>query len=121
MPCRTFFIAVSESPRFAARDIKVAALSAFGLTPVDVEPSIPPAPPGSERGPNARHVVSRRSQVGYLLDYLSARKRDAPDRIVRAHAPTALARLLVGAQTEPNKPAIDSFLEGFGNAVITKA
>lgn len=105
-------IDVLESPRFAARDIQVAALTAFGLTPVDVEPSIPPGRRGAERGPNARHVISRRSQIGYLLNYLQprGRDRDAADWIVRAHVPTALARLLEDASEQLVAPVAAALL-----------
>jgi len=100
--------------RFSTNDLQTAAVTAFGLTPIAVEPSIPPPGPDGERGPYARHVVSRRAQIALLLEILEPKrsKRAGPDRIVRAHSLIALARLLRGAERELKDEVAAALLVG---------
>jgi len=85
-------IDILESPHFATRDIKVAAMTALGLTPVDVEPAQPAGFPVRQA------IESRAAQLDYLLDYFEKQSQRANKytrkSLVRAHAPTAIARLL---------------------------
>lgn len=97
----TTLVGVLNAPNFAKRDIKVAAITAFGLTPVD-----PASAEMSEetQDPNAAAAVSRQAQIKFLLDYYDQANQRANSRtrhyMVRAHAPTAMARLLEGTGAE---------------------
>ncbi|MCP3920601.1 MAG: hypothetical protein GY711_34170 [bacterium] len=86
-------IGILESPHFSRRDVKVAAMTALGLTPLDVVDS-------ADDGGDSSQVASRRAQLRFLLDYLDEtnRKENRSRRhwFVRTHAPTAIARLLEG-------------------------
>jgi len=79
-------IDVLALPTSGTRDIQVAAVSALGLVPIDVDPS--ESPDGSLDAAN-----SRQSQIRFLRRFY----RDQENSFVRAHVPTALARLLEGA------------------------
>ena len=88
------------SPHFSRRDIKVAAMTALGLTPLESNPDA--ALEGEEeKGSNRKHVLSRERQIDFLLDYYDPANERANGGTrhwyVRAHAPTAMARLLPGA------------------------
>ena len=89
-----------EMPHFAQRDIKVAAITALGLTPIDIVDDPAAALEGVEEGSNRRHVVSRQAQLAYLIDYFDPDKERANKGtrhwFVRAHGPVAMARLLQG-------------------------
>jgi HEAT repeat protein len=88
---------VLESPHFAMRDLKVAAMTAFGLTPLDPVEWTGELPADVART-NRRHVRSRQTQLEFLRGYFDeaeARKHKGSRHwFVRAHAPTAMARLL---------------------------
>ena len=90
-------IEVLNSPRFSTRDIKVAAMTALGLTAVDPapDPALLSARCESEA---ARAGCCLQAQIAFLVDYLDPtqerKQRATRDDLVRAHAPTALARLL---------------------------
>ena len=88
---------VLNSPHFATRDLKVAAMTALGMTPLDWAPDPVSAMAGSARPTG----LTRETQVEFLLDYFDpARERENRTRrhwLVRAHAATALARLVAGA------------------------
>jgi HEAT repeat protein len=74
-------------PESSTRDLKVAALVALGLVPVDVSTEIAA---GIPRNPSE----SRQGEIRFVEQIF----RDASnDSTVRAHAPAALARLLPGA------------------------
>ncbi|TDJ79778.1 MAG: HEAT repeat domain-containing protein [Planctomycetota bacterium] len=97
-------IDILESPHFSTRDLKVGAMTALGLIPIDVSDGAAAIPEGEDPSSNARHVVSRQSQIAYILDYFdidNARANKTTRHwFVRAHAPTAMARLLPGAPAE---------------------
>ena len=94
---------VLEAPNFATRDIKVAAMVAFGLTKVDpVEGEV--ALSEDEQKSNLRWCVSRQAQLSFLLDYFDEKNQRANKEtrhwFVRSHAPRAMAMLLDGLQGE---------------------
>ena len=82
-----------ESDATSTRDIKVACLIAMGLVPLDKLGTVPvdPEAPVEEGAPV---VGTRMAQVDYLVDYFSG---DA-HYMVRAHCPTAIARLVTSAE-----------------------
>ena len=81
------------APELSTHDVKVAAMIAFGLTPLDVAPL-----PAEGVAPGTEAVASRQSQIAFLLDYFDPSKLRANqttrDPFTLAHVPTALARLL---------------------------
>ena len=87
-----------EMPHFAQRDIKVAAITALGLTPIDLVDDSAAKLAGVEEGSHRRYVVSGQAQLAYLIDYFDPDKeranKDTRHWFVRAHAPVAMARLL---------------------------
>ncbi len=87
---------ILNAPSFSTRDVKVAAMTAFGLTPVDSDPDA--AVSEEELASNRQWVVSREAQLKFLIDYFdeaNQRKNDSTRHwFVRAHAPAAMARLL---------------------------
>ncbi len=87
---------ILEAPEFAQRDIKVAALNALGLVPLDWSPSQDSVDPSSNR----RHVVSRTALVQYIADYMDPAEERANSGtrhwFTRTHGPIALGRLLQG-------------------------
>lgn len=81
-----------ESPKMSTRDVKVAALIAMGLVPMD---DIDVAVEGRrELDP----TLSRRHQLRYLLEFFQDERGQS--HLVRAHAPRALARLAQDADPE---------------------
>ncbi len=90
------------SPHFSRRDIKVAAMTALGLTPLDSNPDAVLGP--DEEDSNRKHVLSRETQLDFLMDYFNPANERANGStrhwFVRAHAPTAMARLLPGSAAE---------------------
>jgi HEAT repeat protein len=77
-------VEVIESDRTSTRDLGVACLTSIGLVPLDAERANPAAP--DEAG-----IASREAQVDWLLAYLADENHD---QRLRAHAPTAIARLI---------------------------
>ncbi|MDF1837829.1 MAG: HEAT repeat domain-containing protein [Planctomycetota bacterium] len=109
-------VGILNTPSFAKRDLKVAAMVAFGLTPVDA---------GAEESadesltPEEAAASSRKAQLNFLLDYYDEANQREHSRTrhhrVRAHAPTAMARLLAdqGAEFEEvRSQVIEKMLEG---------
>lgn len=86
-----------ESDSTSTRDIKVATLIAMGLVPLEkmgvevVEGAKPVA------GDASMGIDSRLKQVEYLITFF---KDDSSHYFVRAHAPTAIVRLLDGTTGE---------------------
>jgi HEAT repeat protein len=80
-----------DAPNAATRDVKVAAMLAFGLVPLAPDPGI-------HLGPVRTTLATLEDQIAYLCDYFDARsQRSNPSSrhaIVRSHAPRALVRLL---------------------------
>ena len=90
---RTLFD-VLGSDRTRTQDVKVACLIALGLVPQDVFESteLPSGGAGA-----ANDLATRRGQIEALLAYFQDEKNHA---VVRAHCPTALARLCEGIPAE---------------------
>ncbi|MDF1837797.1 MAG: HEAT repeat domain-containing protein [Planctomycetota bacterium] len=93
-------VGILNTPSFAKRDLKVAAMVSFGLTPVD-----PSSEPLAADSADANRLAgsTRQAQIAFLLDYFDEGNRRANTRTrhnrVRAHAPTAMARLLKGSES----------------------
>lgn len=107
---------ILNSPSFSKRDLKVAAMVSFGLTPVDrasMEGSFASLSPEQLAG------SSRGEQIAYLLGYYDETNRRTDKKTrhyrVRAHAPTAMARLLSdqgSAMDSTRTTVIRKMLEG---------
>ncbi len=91
---------ICESPRMATRDIKVAAVIAMGLVPLDVEPVDPAADVENEGSKTAAAPTNRGEQIQYLIDFFQADKDKNKHFLVRAHAPRAITKLLEGLPSE---------------------
>jgi len=90
-----------QAPETSTRDIKVAAVIALGLTPIDVDPSEDPE--GA-----ADNAASRQSQLKYLERFYKDQKNHF---ITRSHIPTAMARLMTGAPADLKDGMAALFLE----------
>ncbi|MCP3920600.1 MAG: HEAT repeat domain-containing protein [bacterium] len=107
-------IDVLNSPNFSRRDIKVAAMTALGLTPVDIVSEESSDAEGDES--NRRHVLSRQAQLAFLLDYFDEANQRANKSTrhwyVRAHAPIAMSRLLkdTGAEFDEVRKSVSAQL-----------
>ncbi|MCP5022923.1 MAG: HEAT repeat domain-containing protein [bacterium] len=109
-------VSILNTPSFAKRDLKVAAMVSFGLTPVDPAAE---EPVDESLTPDQKASLSRKAQLAFLLDYYDEANQRANSRTrhhrVRAHAPTAMARLLTdqGAEFEDLRTqVIEKMLEG---------
>jgi hypothetical protein len=80
-------IEVIERPNTATHDIKVAAVIALGLVPLEHVTGAT-----ANEGEAADTVTTRTEQMRYLIDQFTDDRERHP--IVRAHAPRSLARLL---------------------------
>jgi len=91
-----------ETDDTSSRDLQVACLIALGQVPLEtIEPATPPTP--SEKG--EQQVIDPSSCRIGQLEYVLAFLRDDENRyLVRAHAPTALVRLLQGLEPERFEP-----------------
>ena len=83
---------ICESPRQSTRDLKVSALVAMGLVPLDAA-----AASGAD-DLDQRAPTTRQEQVEYLLDFFADEKDKTKHYLVRAHAPRAIVRLLEGLE-----------------------
>ncbi|MFT7668325.1 MAG: HEAT repeat protein [Planctomycetota bacterium] len=88
---------ICESPRGSTRDLKVAAVIAMGLVPLDVagratfderENSLPPQ--------------NRSEQIDYLLTFFLDEKSGDKHFLVRSHAPRSIVKLMEGLSDEDN-------------------
>ncbi len=86
---------IVRSPRSSTRDVHVAALVAFGLVPIDVDPAW-------VAGGSQDAAACRQAQILFLQRFLAD---SSQHHLVRAHAPAALARLLAGAPAEMKEAA----------------
>ena len=90
----TILRTVLESDTTKTRDLKVSCIIAMGLVPLetitsDVQPE--------KKGMLVPPETSRIAQLDYLMAFL---QNDEHNYLVRAHCPTALARLLQGLPAE---------------------
>ncbi|MFN0242781.1 MAG: HEAT repeat domain-containing protein [Planctomycetota bacterium] len=83
-------IGLLDKPDAAQRDVKVAALIAIGIVPLDADR-------GDGIAGRASAADSRRTQLEWLGRFFEDEKQHS---LLRAHAPTAIARLLAGAPAE---------------------
>jgi len=103
---------VLNSPHFSTRDIKVACMTALGLTPIDVVEDETVAAEASkalavewavEEG-SATSAGSRHAQLTWLADYLALENERANKTsrhyFVRAHAPISMARLAASVSAD---------------------
>jgi len=92
-----FLIDVLEMPHFSSRDIKVGAMNALSLVPLDW-PSAEAVAVETEKDSHRRHVASRTTLIEYLADYIDPAKERKNNEtrhwFVRAHGAVALGRLL---------------------------
>ena len=79
-----------EGKGMAQRDIQVACLTSIGLTPIDLNPD-DKAGEDVKKPKAPASLSSRQDQLRYLLSYY---KDEANNYLIRAHAPTAMGRLL---------------------------
>jgi HEAT repeat protein len=97
-----------ESDDSSTRDIKVACLISMGLAPMEKLgfDSLPLGDPSA--------ITSRSEQIEYLMEYFQDKKNSY---FVRAHAPTAICRLLEGTDNESAKTAAAAvFIESLAKA-----
>lgn len=78
----SILVEMLEAPDMSTRDIKVACMTSFGLTPIDID---------SEGVEIKGATSSRQAQLAYLLKLF---KDERVHWQVRAHVPTAMSRLL---------------------------
>jgi HEAT repeat protein len=98
------FWKICESPRMSTRDIKVAAVIAMGLVPLElagiaVEALEEPTAP-----------ANRQEQIDYLLEFFTSENDKSKGYLVRAHAPRAIVKLLDGVP-DPEGELKDAFVE----------
>jgi len=106
-----------ESDQTRTRDVKVSCIIAMGMVPhdtIETPAGIQPEKKGAVVPPEH----SRVAQLDYLLSYL---QNDAYEYLVRAHCPTALARLLPGLTPELTKVYRDKIAADLLERVGTKS
>jgi HEAT repeat protein len=92
---------VLETDSTRTRDLKVSCVIAMGLVPLETMEASAPAPEKPDKkGALPPPETSRRAQLDYLLAFL---QNEDNNYLVRAHCPTALARLLKGLPPELQK------------------
>jgi len=90
---------VLETDQTKTRDLKVSCIIALGMVPletIETPASVQPEKKGMLVAPEN----SRVAQLDYLVAYL---QNDSNEYLVRAHCPTALARLVAGLPDELHK------------------
>ena len=101
---------VSDSA--STRDVRVSCIIAMGLVPLDTISSA--APEGLKKGEVAPPQGSRTAQLDYLINYFGD---DKQNYLVRAHCPTAMARLLQGLPAEQHGKYKDMIAEALMDSV----
>ncbi|HEX6882563.1 MAG TPA: HEAT repeat domain-containing protein [Planctomycetota bacterium] len=86
-----------ETDNTRSRDLRVSCVISLGLVPLE---TIEAAAEPEKKGGLVPPETSRIAQLDYLLAFL---QNDDNNYLVRAHCPTALARLLVGLPPEQHK------------------
>jgi HEAT repeat protein len=99
-----------ETDSTRSRDLKVSCIIAMGLVPLEtIESSVQPEKKGEAVPPESSRLA--------LLDYLLAFLQNADENyLVRAHCPTALARLLPGLPPEQFK----TYRERIANDLLSR-
>jgi len=92
---------VLEGPELPTDDVKVACVTALGLTPLlplDGEPVYDPRRPRRRGQPTLDPLATRRQLVGFLMEVLDDER--GYHSFVRAHVPNAVVRLLEGVPAD---------------------
>jgi HEAT repeat protein len=97
-------IELLKKPEGSTRDVKVAALIALGLVPIDVDKSESP-----DSNPSA--TASRQGQIKFIIKFFEDQNNHY---LIRAHAPTALARLLKDCPPDLEEKVTKLLLDGVG-------
>ncbi len=97
-------IEILQRPDTSTRDIKVAAVISLGLVPIDVDKS--ESPDGK-----SDNSSSRQSQIKYLKRFFMDPNQH---HMVRAHVPTAMARLLQDAPADLREDVARLLVEQLG-------
>ena len=100
-----------EAPELSTRDVKVGAMISLGLTRVDVVSEGVAVPENGEGADsNVADAFSRQSQLRFLLEYFDEAKMRSNSKtrhfFVVAHAPTAMARLLLDTNGKAIAPEL---------------
>lgn len=99
---------ILSEPKLSTRDVKVAAIIAMGLVPIENQQALQ----AGEETPDAKHPSrSRTQQINYLLDLLS--DRNGHD-LLRAQAPRSIALLLRGSTEELREETARALLKYVG-------
>ena len=110
-------VRILEQPHFPSRDLKVAAITAIGLTPLPVDYATAETADEKDHAFRGR-VTSRQDQLRFLRHYFAPEhlRANASTRhwLVRAHAPTAMARLCEGAPEHLREQVAEQLIAGFG-------
>jgi HEAT repeat protein len=101
-----------ESDNTKTRDLKVSCVIAMGLVALETIDFSHPLE-GKEKGSLLPPEDSRLAQLEYLIAFL---EDDQQNYLVRAHCPTAIARLLVGLPPEQHK----TYRERFASDLIER-
>ncbi|MFT7486087.1 MAG: HEAT repeat protein [Candidatus Paceibacteria bacterium] len=92
---------VCQSPKGRTRDIKVAAVIAMGLVPLDL------AVEGAELDPEYMGAPrTRQEQIEYLLGFFLAEKDKDKHYLTRAHAPGSICKLMEGISDKTVKDRV---------------
>lgn len=96
---------ICQSPRESTRDVKVAAVIAMGLVPLDIaaatDPAAAPVEGEEEMGPQ-----DRLAQIDYLIEFFQDEKNKDRHYLVRAHAPRAIVKLMEGVDDKDLKDRV---------------
>ncbi len=84
---------VCEAANFSTTDVEAAALSAIGLLPIDERASLDTLQHAARAGEIDRRVLTRRTQIAWLLELFPSHAGHDAFAQVRAQIPIALARL----------------------------
>ena len=103
---------VLEGDRSSTYEIEIAALHALSLAPIENRPSRDSLRQVAGDANPDRRLLSRRSQVAWLLDYFTdSRRGDALPRPIHAQLPLALARLCEGAPDSLRRTVCEAILD----------
>lgn len=102
---------IIEDRKMSTRDVKVAAIIAMGLVPIEnIRTTAGERTQGNKHGPS----LSRTEQITYLLKFLKNEREN--HYLVRAHAPRSIALLLNGAPEKLRKQAAHPLLKLTGKS-----
>lgn len=91
---------ICESPKGRTRDVKVAAVIAMGLVPLDL------TAPAGEPAEGPTSPKTRLEQIDYLIDFFGAEKDSDKHFLVRAHAPRSIVKLMDGINDKAVKDRV---------------